>query len=466
MSPASATVHSQLALLVGAEHVVAAPAEVAAYAVEGKSPAAAVRPATAAEVAEVVRFAAAEKLALIPCGGRTKLGVGAPPQRYDIALDLARMNRVVAYDPGDLTLGVEAGVGLAQLAETLAAHRQMLPLAVPFTSRTTVGGTLASGVDSPLRQFYGTPRDYLLGVEFVTGEGKLCKSGGRVVKNVAGYDLHKLLLGSLGTLGVLTVVNFRTFPASPASRGFLATFPGPEGALGMRQRVAASNLQPLTLEILTPQMALILAERVPAFLGADLAPPGPWFSRTEWTLAAGFVGNEAMLVRYARDLSQMAAEAGATSSIVLEDDTRPLVWGRLREAIPLLLDASPLATIVKISANPSQLGRLLGALRQTCQHAAYPFAALVRGVGVVYLALLPSQQQPEEMARLAEIVARLQEQGTILGDHVTVPWCPLELKRRVSVWGTPRGDLDVMLKLKSVFDPHGILSPGRFYGGI
>jgi glycolate oxidase FAD binding subunit len=466
MKTASATVLSQIASILGTDNVSADSAKLAEYEVDGARPSVVARPGTAAEVAEVMRFAAAEKLAVIPCGARTKLGIGAPPQRYDIALDLARLNRVLAYDPGDLTLSVEAGLPLVQLSDTLAEHGQMLPLAVPFTSRTTVGGTIAAGVDSPLRQFYGTARDYVLGMEYVTGDGTAAKSGGRVVKNVAGYDLHKLLIGSLGTLGVITVVNFRTFPLPPASRGFLATFPSVEGALDLRAKITASHLQPLTLEILSPELARIFAERAPRFLPGDCPAPGPWFSTTEWTLAAGFGGNLPVLERYAHDLARMATETGAASSIVLGDDERPLVWGRLRECITLMLDSSPLATIVKISARAAQLGRLLPALQHTCEQHGFPFAAVTRGVGVIYLALLPWKNDAEEIRRLAETCAHLQDQGTILGDHVTIPWCPTELKRRVSVWGLPRGDLDLMLKVKDVFDPQHVLSPGRFYGGI
>ena len=466
MSSTTATAIQQLGGIVGGDHVFTDPARVADYAVDGTPPAAAVRPANAAEVAEVVRLAAAEKLALVSTGARTKLGMGMPPARYDLALDLTRMNRVVAYDPGDLTLGVEAGMPLGELALVLAEHKQWLPLAVPFTTRTTVGGTISSGIDSPLRQFYGTARDYVLGVGFITGEGKPAKSGGRVVKNVAGYDLHKLMIGSLGTLGVITSVNFRTFPLPPASRGFLASFRDSTGALELRHRIARSDLKPLTLEILTPGLAQIFAERTPKMLGEDLAAPGPWFSTKEWTLAAGFGGNEELLARYERDLTRMAAEAGATSSVVLDDSTRPIIWGRLRECIPLMLESSPLATIFKIGALPSQLGRILGTLQQTLERHGLPFVALTRGVGVIYLALLPSGSGGVEIERLADVCAQVFDCALSLGEHAVISWCPAALKRRVSVWGPPRGDAELMRRVKQVFDPHGILSPGRFYGDI
>src|SRR5262249_49239431 len=155
-------------------------------------PTAAVRPGSSEEVVEVVKYAVVEKLALVSCGARTKLGIGSPPSRYDIALDLTRLDRVISHDPGDLTLCVEAGIPLHKLSGELAKHGQFLPLLVPYFDRGTRGGTVATGVDSPLRQFYGTARDYVLGMEFVCGDGVHSKSGGRVVKNVTGYDLHKL----------------------------------------------------------------------------------------------------------------------------------------------------------------------------------------------------------------------------------------------------------------------------------
>src|SRR6202007_2132674 len=164
--------------IVGPEHVSSDPAELKVYAVDGRMPAAVVRPGSNEELVEIVKYAASEKLALIAFGARTKLRIGCPPQRYDLALDMTRFNRVIAYDPGDLTLSVEAGVPLRTITASLAEHRQFLPLAVPYSHHATIGGTIASGVDSPLRQFYGTARDYVLGMEFISGEGAYTKSGG------------------------------------------------------------------------------------------------------------------------------------------------------------------------------------------------------------------------------------------------------------------------------------------------
>ena len=161
---------TRLEEIVGGAHVFTDAAEIAAREVCGMRPAVVVRPADAAQIAEVLRFAAAEKLAVIPTGGCTKLGIGSPPARYDIALDLSRMNRVLAYDPHDLTLGVEPGVRIEDLLRTLAEKKQFLPLAVPFSDRATIGGIVAANSSSPLRHAYGAVRDFCLGMEFVTGE--------------------------------------------------------------------------------------------------------------------------------------------------------------------------------------------------------------------------------------------------------------------------------------------------------
>src|SRR5580700_6944968 len=270
-SAISPSVTSRLAEIVGAANVASDFAQLAAYEIDRKLPAAAVRPGTSEEVAAIVKFAGSEKLALVPTGARTKLGIGYAPSHYDLALDMTRLNKVIAYDPGDLTLSVEAGVPLAKIAQLLAEHHQFLPLALPFSARTTVGGAIASGVDSPLRQFYGTARDFLLGMEFVTGEGISAKSGGRVVKNVTGYDIHKLMIGALGTLGVITRVNFKTFPTPLDRRGYVARFLSAEHALDSCHRFAKSSLTPITLDILSPRCAeLFVGEAATRFEAAPL----------------------------------------------------------------------------------------------------------------------------------------------------------------------------------------------------
>jgi glycolate oxidase FAD binding subunit len=465
MSTAGATVGSRLAEIVGSRHVITDPADLAEFAIDDKKPSAAVRPQSTAEIADVVKFAAKELLAIIATGARTKLGIGLPPRRYDIALDMTRLDRVVAYDPGDLTLSVEAGTPLRKLGGILAEHRQFLPLAVPHLSQTTIGGTIASGMDSPLRQLYGTARDYLLGAEFVTGEGVVAKSGGRVVKNVTGYDIHKLMIGALGTLGVITRINFKTFPMPAASRAFVASFQTVERACGMRNRVSHSPLAPMTMELFSPGVAGLFSSEAASRIEPNPMPENV-ISRTRWTFTAGFAGNENTLKRYENDLRGMAEECGAVGVAVLPGPQIAAAFGRKREFVPIALSSSPATTILKMSMVPMKMAEALKAAGEAAQNNHLPWVAMARGVGVIYFAMLPTDRNDETKRLAAQASNQILAACAELGGHATIPWCPNEWKDVLKVWGLDRPDFAQMQKLKTAFDPHGVLSPGRFVGGL
>jgi len=465
MSLASKTISSRLPDIVGTAHVINDPAQLAFYEVDGKKPGAAVRPGSREEIAEIVKFAVAENLAVIPTGARTKLGMGLPPARYDVALDMMRLDRVIAYDPADLTLSVEAGHSLSKLLGVLGDHRQFLPLLVPYFSRTTVGGTIASGVDSPLRQYYGTARDFVLGMEYVTGEGVLAKSGGRVVKNVSGYDLHKLMIGSLGTLGVIVSVNFKTFPSALGSRGFVAMFDSAERAVEMRHRVARSALTPLTMEIFSPRVAELFSSEVAARIGTGAMPPNA-LSAKHWSFTSGYTGNEKVLARYEADYRKMAEELGAAKVAVLDDNTRPQAFSRKREFIPIALAGSPATTIMKISVLPAHMKEFLLEAQRAAESNSLEWAAMARGVGVIYIALQPRERDEPSRGRVANATNQIVAAAAKLEGHGTIPWTPSDWKSVLKIWGLERGDFAQMQKVKNVFDPHGIMAPGRFTGGL
>jgi glycolate oxidase FAD binding subunit len=440
-------------------------AALAPYAIGGVIPAGVVRPESDREVAEIVKFAGAEKLAMVACGARTKLAMGMPPRRYDLALDMTRLDRILAYDPGDLTLSIEPGVKLAKLAAALGEHKQFLPLAVPFLNRATAGGTLASGVDSPLRQLYGTARDYLLGLDFVTGDGLIAKSGGRVVKNVAGYDLHRPMIGALGTLGVITKINFRTFPALAATRGFLASCENPDQALDIQRRVAESMLRPLTTEILSPGAAELLTSDT-AMRHEPASRVRHQLSDKHWSFTCSFAGNDRALERYTGDLQQVAEQAGAKDASPLGEDDTTALMGRLREFVPLALEFSAATTIVKLSVLPSRMPEMLYACASAADANELRWAALARGLGVMYVALPANACEDGVLCRVAQATDAVLEQCARLGGNGSIPWCPVEWKASLKVWGPARADFELMRKLKTVFDPNGVFAPGRFAGGL
>ncbi|MGH9791289.1 MAG: FAD-binding oxidoreductase [Candidatus Acidiferrales bacterium] len=449
MSRASVSAVAPLAGIVGASNCSSDPAELARYEVDGMRPGAVVRPGAAEEVAEVVRLAAAERLGLIACGGRSKLGIGMPPVRYDIAVDMTRMNRVVAYDPGDLTLSVEAGIRISELFDALAAHHQWLPMYVPWFDRATIGGILSSNSISPLRYMFGGPRDFILGMEFVTGDGKLCKSGTRVVKSVAGYDLHKLLLGALGSLGIITKVNFRTFPQPRAQRCFVVTCRDASTALDLCRRIALSPLKPAVLEVLDPGAARIVAdERLPA---------------DSWCVVAAAIGHEAVVERHARDLARLAEQSSALSFAALDDADKQRLLGRVREFLRLVVEQQPNAVVLRTGLLPESVVSICETHAHAAAQNGLQCAIVLRAGATLYTVLKPASA--DSAPRLEKAVESVLSR-TSSAACTTIERCPAALKSHLSVWGPARKDFSLMKRIKQVFDPHAILSPGRFVGGL
>jgi glycolate oxidase FAD binding subunit len=458
---ATASLATRLESVLGADRVVAAETELRAYSIDGMVPCAIVRPATAQEAAEVARFAITEKLAIVASGSRSKLDLGMPPTCYDLALDMTALHDIAHFDPGDLTLSVDAGMPLRQLAKVLAEKGQFLPLAVPCYESSTVAGALASGIDSTLRKQYGTARDFLIGAEFVDGKGALCKSGGRVVKNVTGYDLHKLLVGSLGTLAVITRLNFRIFTLPQARGGHLACFSNLEGTSAYRNAIEKSGLPLANLETLSPEMvtqtATVLRETNPEFAGR-LDP-------AKWCVYASFEGNEAVVPRIARDLHKLANEASASDSKILDAVSDAHLGGILREAFDWLRWASPCVALFCIVSPQSRPGDLAD-LMCVAQESPLRVALLVRAAGIVYFTLFAESEDESALRALENAATRVFSLAAGCQGHATLLRAPSILKSRVNVWGPNRADLGMMQRVKCSFDPDNIFAPGRFVGGI
>jgi glycolate oxidase FAD binding subunit len=450
------TIPTRMTVIVGSEYVRNDPASLGDYAVDGCVPVEVAMPASAEEVAEIVRQASSENRAVIATGARTKTGIGNVPRAYHYAVDISRMKRVVAYDPGDLTLSVEPGVTLATLAELLAEHNQFLPLAVPFREKATIGGTIASGVDSPLRHFYGTARDFLLGAEFVTGDGVLAKSGGCVVKNVTGYDMHKLMIGSLGTLGIITRLNFKTFPLPAGMRDFRAQFASLDGALSFRSRIASSPLAPLSLEVMNSEAAKLM-------LGSEEIAP----DRGRWTVACRFAGSPEVSSRYETELKgRVAACEGSVGIASKVNGNQPSACETRYDFVDAALKAFPFATIVKAGVLPTQMGAVIRAAEAAAAKNGLRLATNARSVGIIYCAFLAKDIGDEAQSAVLRACVESQSACDALGGHATILWCPAEWKSELQLWGPARPDATEMKKLKTAFDPKGILSPGRFVGGI
>jgi glycolate oxidase FAD binding subunit len=454
-----ANLSTRLEKLVGSDRVRFSDSLLRDYAIGGRAPTAVLKPCSAEEVVEIVGFAVAEKLALVACGSRSKLELGMPPQRYDLALDMTDLRKIAHYDPGDLTVSVDAGMPLGELAKALAAKHQFLPLAVPCGAMTTAGGAIASGIDSTLCQQYGTARDFLIGAEFVDGTGKLCKSGGRVVKNVTGYDLHKLLIGSLGTLGVITRLNFRTYPLPELRGAFLAAFPALDGALDYHGSLLKSGLPFSNVELFDAKFAGRLAENLDqsgSVVQESLAAGG-------WNVYASFEGNAAVMERIERELRERSAPAPRRHT--LDPQRWESLNGSLRDAFDWLRHATPGVTLLRI-ALPQFVSGDIADLQQLAKRPPLTTAFALRACNVAYLALLADSEDAQTNTVLERCVSELCSRVEAKKGSATILHASLRLKDRVSAWGTKRADFPLMKSVKQAFDQNNIFAPGRFVGGL
>lgn len=387
-----------------------------ADAVDGVRPAWVARPASAAEVAEVMRAAAG--LAVVVRGAGSKLTWGRPPRRVDLIVDLSRMAAVTDHAAGDLVVVAQAGTPLAAVRAAVGAARQRLAIdeTVPGA---TVGGTIAAATSGPLRQYAGTARDLLIGVTLVLADGTIATAGGRVVKNVAGYDLGKLVAGSYGTLAVVTEAVFRLHPL-PAARAVVSVpVADPGGAAEAVRAVATSQVVPAAVEL-------------------------------DWPV--GGAGTLAVLLEGMP--AGVAGRSGATAGLLGADATAgqapPPWWGTY--------PWSTGDTAIKLTFVRSGLPAVLAAAR-----AATPPVALrgSAGVGVLYGAI-PGSSDP---AAVAGAVDALRSTCASYRGSLVVLDAPRAVKEAVDTWGPVPG-LELMRRVKDRFDPEHRLAPGRFVGGI
>jgi glycolate oxidase FAD binding subunit len=445
-----------LAEIVGTEYFAADPARQLNGRWPEPPPKAMVHPADAQQTREVLRFAHHERLAVAPAGSLTKQRFGGIPRKIDLLLSLERLNRIADYQPKDLTVTVEAGVRMADLSATLRQEKQMLPLDAPFGGAATVGGVLATNGSGPRRLAYGTARDMVLGARFLTADGTIAKTGGKVVKNVAGYDLAKLLIGSLGTLAVLTEVTFKVFPIPPASATLLFGFENAQAALQAAQRIVHSQFSLQALDLLDAEAGSLLEESL--------------FSQFPYTLVARAAGPEAVVERIGRELPSLVQSESPVDRAFRTGEAETKLWGMVQECTPSFLRAQPDGMVIRASVVLTRMEEALAAARRVASENGLAAAMLARaGTGVVYCYLWGRPEADGSVSskdQLASAAASLLREIEGLGGRAIIEWAPASVKEKASLWGTLRDDFAVMQRLKAQFDPQGILNPGRFYGGI
>ena len=409
---------AELARRIGAEHVHDG---TSADHIDDRTPRWVVRPGSVTDVQAVLHFAGRHRLAVFPVGLGGHLDVGGAARSVDVVLALDRLDRVIDHVAGDMTVTVEAGCSLGDLDERLAEAGQWLPLDPPFGAETSVGGLVAANLSGPLRASQGTVRDYLIGVKVVTGEGRVAAGGGRVVKNVAGYDVPKLHVGALGTLGVVVEATFKVRPR-------------PEREVALRIECG---------EVDAAARALELRDAIePQWL--EIAGPGVLGSGAGVALLAGFLGSDAEVQASRRRAEQIASGWSARADVVEDAEG-------LRQRI---VESARGAAVLRIATLPGDLGAMLARLPEggSLRWHAHATAGSLR-VGV------------PEADEVAALLRDLRPRAEAVGGTAVVERATPTVKRAIDpdpgLWGSAPSGIGLMRGLKAAFDPLALLAPGR-----
>jgi glycolate oxidase FAD binding subunit len=408
--------------------------------IDGFGPLPMLRPATVAELGEIVATASADGSALYPVGGQTQLGLGNPPIKTGSAVDLRGLDQVIDFPARDMTITVQAGITVARLQGLLAPENLRLPIEVPASDCATLGGSIAANVSGPRRYGFGTLRDYVIGISAVNDGGREFKAGGRVVKNVAGYDLCKLLVGSLGTLGIITQVTLKLRPL-PEEQALISLGCASDGLDALLDLLHATRTRPVLIELLNRPAAAAVFRRI-----GQSAPDAAW------TAVVGYEGN-ADAVHW--QVQHLIKEVGAANQLEarVAFTARPL-WDALIDG------TGGNEAVVRFKANmlPSVVAAFC---RSADRDPDRPVLQAHAGSGVVYGHWDDSLSQ----ARATELRAAWRAEAQRGQGGVVVKRCPPAWKQALPVWESLPGGW-LMRQVKEQFDPRRVFNPGRFVEGI
>ena len=387
-----------------------------------------VYPQTPEQLAGVVTLARQNQWRIMPCGSGSKLDWGAIPKEINLVVSTVRMNQLIEHAVGDLTVTVQAGMKYTELQKIVAGVGQFLAIDPTYGDRATIGGIVATADTGSLRQRYNSVRDQLLGISFVRSDGQLTKGGGRVVKNVAGYDLMKLLTGSYGTLGIIYQVTFRLYPQQATSQSVLLT--GNSVAIARAsQTVRSAPLTPVALDVLSSSVVETLE------IGSGMG------------LLAKFDTVEESVAAQSQRFLKIGEELGL-KGICYRHEEETSLWERLRKIIEET-DKND-SILCKIGVRPTSAVDILE------QSQAFGVIHVSSGLGRLRLSGEPASKSG--LANLRE----LRENCEKTSGFLTILSAPLEIQQQIDIWGYSGNGLKLMQAIKHQFDPDNILNPDRF----
>ncbi len=395
-----------------------------------------VTPSSLKELSELLRDCGSAKKTVELGGNFTKRGIGGEIAAAGVVLSTRKLSQVLAYEPQDLTISVEAGLTFREFRKTLAANGQFLPLDPPFSGNATIGGIIASNCSGPPRRRYGTARDMVIGMKFVTVEGNTVQSGGMVVKNVTGLDMSKLMIGSFGTLACVAIVNFKIFTMPNENLTCALSTRSLGTALELRKEILSGVLQPNAIDLLNAEAVRLSGVNLPE----------------SYSLMIEVGGNRATAERIEREFSEMARKRAGTDFRAFSEEEATRCWLGVQELTSAALAADPAMHVIRVSTMLSRIGDIFAA--GSAGERSRP--VLVRAgnaVGYIYCSGV-------EDARLCLHAARSQ------GLRAVVEYAPVGQKGALEQWAAPGTEFEVMRRIKDDLDPDHLLNPGRLFNRL
>jgi len=473
---------SDLSESIGEASIKIDPEILAEYAVDDVKPRAVVFPKNTHEVSEVVKYANQKDLAIIPWGSGTKMSIGNPPKRLDLVLSTSRMNHMTDVDTANLTLTVEAGVKFRDIQARLATEEDrcylpledliteadeficsdrehkgaFLPLDPPFSDKATIGGIIASNSCGPRRLLYTNPRDVIIGVRFVSPTGEIVGMGGKTVKNVSGYDISKLMVGSMGTLGILCDMTLRLLPLPERMETLLVDFDTFSGVSAFIDRIFESQLLPAAVEVMNQG----------AFAGLDQNSI-PDFGTGGYVVTIALEGFNEAVARMNREMREMAAACGAKDDTTIPEDKHGSFWLRAGNLAPVMAEKFSGLISLHLNYQISKWKEILEFAENTLSADNIGHTILTpAGIGICKMNLLVDGNDAAAMDKAVEATGRLLTCCRDAGGNMAVHRAPVEVKQHLHIWGEAGPDFILIKRVKEQLDPSGIMCPGRFVEGL
>jgi FAD/FMN-containing dehydrogenase len=474
-------IQTALGDIVGPDHLLSSPDDLSTYAIDGLIPKVAVFPESVEQVSKAVRLASRESLALVSWGGGTKMGTGNPPSRFDVALCVKRLNRIIDMDTANLTVTVQAGVpfkdvqqslgtqenrcylpleGDATAVEPVCSERDFkgcfIPLWPPFSDAATIGGVLAADSSGHTRLLYGRPRDLVLGIRYVAPDGEIIGMGGKTVKNVSGYDMTKLMIGSRGSLGIICEATLRLLPLPERRETGIYLFPGLDEADGFVHRLFESHLLPAAVELMNqPTFGLLMPDH-----------------RVEdnafgYAIAVALEGFSEPVERMIQELGNIASDQGTGRTILLDENRHGTFWNNYSNLLPEHTADPKKGVSLTLHYPVSHDREVIEQVESAVSDGdldLFLFARTASGTTGAHILYDPEAERIFE--RVVHVVEEVLQVCRNVGGNLVVERADKDLKKQLDPWGPPSSDHLLMKRIKEQIDPLNLFSPGRFVGGI